>query len=97
MKHLEKISDIKILDAWSQGIIEQGTLSLSIEGTEIDITIQQHNNGHTKYLLDDYESKNLLESKGVEFEKGYSKMIIGPENFLINIFEEYSRITAEKR
>ena len=89
------MKNIKFNDASAQGIIEYGFISLSVGGKEICITIEQRSDGDVTYLLDDIEYKEKLKSLGVEFE-GYEE-IVGPKEFLSDLFYFYDSKTAEKR
>ena len=89
------MDDIEFKDATAQGVIEYGYISLEIDGDEMHITIEQSSNGEVTYLLDDIEFKEKLESLGVEFE-GCEK-IVGPQEFLLELYYFYDSKTAEKR
>lgn len=88
-------ANIKYKDATAQGIIEYGNITLEIDGDEMNITIEQRSDGIEKYLLDDTEFKKKLESLGVEFEG--NEEIVGPKEFLLDLFYFYDSKTAMKR
>jgi hypothetical protein len=89
------MKNIELKDAYAEGIIEYGVISLDVDGEEIYITIEQRSDGLVKYLLDDIDFKDKLKSLGIEFE-GYEE-IVGPEEFLLELFYFYDSTTAEKR
>ena len=89
------MDDIEFKDSTAQGVIEYGYISLDIDGDEMHITIEQSSNGEVTYLLDDIEFKEKLESLGVEFE-GCEK-IVGPQDFLLELYYFYDSKTAETR
>ena len=86
---------IEFKDAHAQGVIEYGYISLSVDGEDIIITIEQSSNGEVTYLLDDIEFKEKLESLGIEFEG--DEEIVGPKEFLLELYYFYDSKTAEKR
>ena len=88
-------ANIEFKNAEAKGIIEYGCISLNIDGDEINITIEQSSNGVEKYILDDIEFKEKLESLGVEFEG--CEEIVGPKEFLLELYYFYDSKTAEKR
>jgi hypothetical protein len=88
------MTEIKFLDADSQGVVEHGYIRLGIGGIRINITIQQHSNGVTEYLLDDIEYKELLELNGVRFN---GEEIIGSDEFISELYNFYEHITREER
>jgi len=89
------IANIEFKYASAQGIIEYGLISLQFDGADIDITIEQRSDGSVKYFLDDIELKEKLESIGVEFLG--EEEIVGPKEFLLELFYFYDFKTAEKR
>jgi hypothetical protein len=86
---------IEFKDAQAQGVIEYGYISLGIGGEDISITIEQSSVGIVKYLLDDIEFKEKLESLGIEFEG--DEKIVGPKEFLLELYYFYDSKTTEKR
>jgi hypothetical protein len=86
---------IEFKDAQAQGIIEYGSISLGVDGEDISITIEQSSDRVEKYLLDDSEFKEKLESLGIEFEG--DEEIVGPKEFLLELFYFYDSKTAETR
>ena len=86
---------IEFKDAQAQGIIEYGSISLGVDGEDISITIEQSSDRVEKYLLDDIEFKEKLESLGIEFEG--DEEIVGPKEFLLELYYFYDSKTAEKR
>lgn len=86
---------IEFKDAQAQGIIEYGSISLGVDGEDISITIEQSSDGIVKYLLDDIEFIEKLESLGIEFEG--DEEIVGPKEFLLELYYFYDSKTAEKR
>lgn len=88
-------ANIKFKDATAQGVIEYGSISLEVDGEEIYITIEQRSDGIEKYLLDYIEFKEKLESLGVEFEG--CEEIVGPKEFLLELYYFYDSKTAGKR
>jgi hypothetical protein len=86
---------IEFKDAQAQGIIEYGSISLGVDGEDISITIEQSSDRVEKYLLDDIEFKEKLESLGIEFEG--DDEIVGPKEFLLELFYFYDSKTAETR
>jgi hypothetical protein len=86
---------IEFKDAQAQGIIEYGSISLGVDGEDISITIEQSSDRVEKYLLDDIEFKEKLESLGIEFEG--DEEIVGPKEFLLELFYFYDSKTAETR
>ena len=86
---------IEFKDAQAQGIIEYGFISLGVDGEDISITIEQSSDRVEKYLLDDIEFKEKLESLGIEFEG--NDEIVGPKEFLLELFYFYDSKTAETR
>jgi hypothetical protein len=86
---------IEFKDAQAQGIIEYGSISLGVDGEDISITIEQSSDRVEKYLLDDIEFKEKLESLGIEFEG--NDEIVGPKEFLLELFYFYDSKTAETR
>jgi len=88
-------ANIKFKDATAQGVIEYGSISLEVDGEEIYITIEQGSNGEVTCLLDDTEFKEKLESLGVEFEG--CEEIVGPKEFLLELYYFYDSKTAGKR
>ena len=88
-------ANIEFKDAIAQGVIEYGCISLNIDGDEINITIEQRSNGVVTYLLDNIEFKEKLELLGIEFEG--DEEIVGPKEFLLELYYFYDSKTAEKR
>lgn len=88
-------ANIEFKDATAQGVIEYGYISLEIDGDDMHITIEQSSNGEVTYLLDNIEFKEKLELLGVEFD-GYEE-IVGPQEFLLELYYFYDSKTAEKR
>jgi hypothetical protein len=86
---------IEFKDAHAQGVIEYGYISLGIDGDEMHITIEQSSNGVVTYLLDNIEFKEKLELLGIEFEG--DEEIVGPKEFLLELYYFYDSKTAEKR
>ena len=86
---------IEFKEAHAQGIIEYGSISLEVDGEEIYITIEQRSDGIEKYLLDYIEFNPKLESLGVEFDG--DEEIVGPKEFLLELFYFYDSKTGEKR
>jgi hypothetical protein len=68
---------------------------LGVDGEDISITIEQSSDRVEKYLLDDIEFKEKLESLGIEFEG--DEEIVGPKEFLLELFYFYDSKTAETR
>lgn len=88
-------ANIEFKDATAQGVIEYGYISLEIDGDEMNITIEQSSDRVEKYLLDDIEFKEKLESLGIEFEG--DEEIVGPKEFLLELYYFYDSKTTEKR
>lgn len=86
---------IEFKEAHAQGVIEYGSICLEVDGEEIYITIEQRSDGIEKYLLDNIEFKDKLELLGVEFEG--CEEIVGPKEFLLDLFYFYDSKTGEKR
>jgi hypothetical protein len=87
--------EVKFVDAESQGIVEHGYILLHVGDSDINITIQQYSNGVVIYLLDDLEYKDILESNGVEFDG--DEEIVGPSEFISDLFNFYVSVTTKKR
>ena len=89
------MEEIKFVDADSRGAVEYGYISLEIGDVDINITSEEYSDGVQIYLLDDPEHKELLEAQGVEFED--DEKIIGPDEFLNDLYEFYQNTTMGKR
>lgn len=86
---------IKFVDADSRGVVEYGYISLEIGDVDINITSEQYSDGFQIYLLDDPEHKELLEAHGVEFEN--DEKIIGPDEFINDLYDFYQNKTSDNR
>jgi hypothetical protein len=91
------MENIKFIDAGSSGvfdtedgIIEEGYVIITIDGEEIQLTIQQ-GEGFYDFLLDDMEYKPLMESLGIEFYD--DEYLIGPGTFLTDLYMFYDSTT----
>lgn len=89
------MEEIKFVDADSRGAVEYGYISLEIGDVDINITSEEYSDGFQIYLLDDTEHKELLEAHGVEFEN--DEKIIGPDEFINDLYYFYQNKTSDKR
>jgi len=82
----------EITDCYAQRAIEIGYITVVIEDTEIVIEIEQFSDGGVVFILDDMEYKELLQRNEIQFQEGSNDLIIlGPEEFLDDLFEYYDR------
>lgn len=89
------MGNIEFKDASAQGVIEYGIISLEVDGEDVYVTIEQRSDGKVKFILDNIDFRPDLESLGIEF-KDYEE-IVGPKEFLTDLFYFYDSKTAEKR
>jgi len=91
MNKVYNSNDFEMYYANSQGTVEHGYVSLTLNGVDIGITIQQRSDGYNTFLLDDHEHKEKLELCGVKFKD--NETITGPEQFLSDLFRYYDQNT----
>lgn len=89
------MEEIKFVDAYARGVVEYGYISLEIGDVDINITSEQYSDGFQIYLLDDPEHKELLEAHGVEFQD--DEKIIGPDEFINDLYDFYQNTTMSNR
>jgi hypothetical protein len=82
-----QVSPIVFISAFSQGVVEHGSIHIDIKGDDCNITIEQSSNGTERFFLDDTEYKEKLESFGIEFDG--NEEIVGPEDFLSDLHDFY--------
>ena len=103
MKHLKKFNEeleqfnetpeYEFIDAFSQGIVEHGNVTISIAGEEISLSIEESNDGTFRVFLDDMDKKDLVPS---EFDSHYEDELTNTE-FIQSVRDFYEATTREKR
>jgi hypothetical protein len=98
MKHIRRFNDslkenskyqespIVFVGAHSRGIIEYGDVHIYLQGDDLYIIIEQYSDGREKFLLDNLDYKEKLESFGIEID---GEEIVGPREFLSDLHSFY--------
>jgi len=82
-----QVSPIVFIGAFSQGVVEHGSIHIDIKGDDCNITIEQSGGGVERFFLDDTQYKEKLESFGIEFDG--DEEIVGPPDFLSDLHDFY--------
>lgn len=101
MKHLKKFNEeleqftpeYEFIDAFSQGIVEHGSVTISIAGEEISLSIEESNDGTFRVFLDDMDKKDLVPS---EFDSDIESELTNDE-FVGMVRDFYEATTRQKR
>ncbi len=91
--HIEGL-EYEFIDATSKGVVEHGSVTMTIEGEEISLSVEESSDGSFRVFLDDMDKKDLIPS---EFDSDDDIDEITNDEFIEMVWDFYESTTREKR